>query len=252
MAITVQHVREIVDETALKEGLPSTFDEAELASDLQMLGLQFRFHKRFEREWTSYEIRSASLELAKRANALIDALAGFPEGSIQLYCLDKAANEWAARTGQPFTNLDTKQDPVSEVSGHEVVDLGAESVDQFRLQLARFVEIANLLSDPERKSPPWLTNSPRRRQIETLEDIFKPISPEVQLIGGDLPSLYSKHFRLKFGTSVIQDRSDGPGIRFVRAALNCLGVASPEGGKPYANATIRSYWRQFKKMEITG
>jgi hypothetical protein len=67
-----------------------------------------------------------------------------------------------------------------------------------------------------------------------------------------LPRVYEKHFHRRFGRSTVDERRTGPGVRFVMAAAELVGIYKPDG-KPYSAETLRTAEREIRKRkERTG
>jgi hypothetical protein len=76
------------------------------------------------------------------------------------------------------------------------------------------------------------------------------LSAAVWLIGSELPSIYERAFRKRFGISLSSKRY-GPGIRFILLILDAAGIVSSKG-KKYSAITIKTYRRRIRKVKTIG
>jgi hypothetical protein len=73
------------------------------------------------------------------------------------------------------------------------------------------------------------------------------MSAATRLIGYELPRIYEKFFRKRFGFT-LTSREYGPGVRFILLVLAAVGIVSSTG-KQYSAITIRTYRRRARKYD---
>jgi hypothetical protein len=218
---------------------------------------------------TDNKLRELAGEIDKRAAALVESMAALEHTPLLLQHLEEAANEWAANEqatagvsserSAPFVGLEPHRYMLSVEEGDAcIVDMrGADFVAAVRSDVVRLAAIARWMAASYEQDNSVLHGLPAKEGRGRFDAIVgkkgaggKPLSPEMTLIGHDLPALYETHFAATYGASISSDNASvgGPGIRFVEAALKALGIVNSDDGKAYAVATVRRYWQMVNEI----
>jgi hypothetical protein len=267
VGVSLGQVAEIVGATALPNGVPDSFDAEKLRAHLDEIGSRYRFRRDLDSVPTDNKLRELAGDIEKRAAALVESMAALEHTPLLLQHLEEAANEWAANEratagvsselSSPFVGLEPHRHLLS-VGGRAtcIVDMrGADFVAAIRSDVVRLAAIAQWMAASYEQDNSVLHGLPAKGGRGRFAAIVgkknaggKPFSPEMTLIGHDLPALYETHFAATYGTSVSADNASvgGPGIRFVEAALKALGIVNSDDGKAYTVATVRRYWQRVR------
>jgi hypothetical protein len=85
-------------------------------------------------------------------------------------------------------------------------------------------------------------------EVETvIQSNKEKMSAATWLIGSELPRIYEKFFRRRFGFT-LTTREYGPAVRFVLLVLDVAGIVSSTGNK-YSATTVKTYRRRARKYE---
>jgi hypothetical protein len=88
----------------------------------------------------------------------------------------------------------------------------------------------------------WMQAFLDTRVREIQQSNNEKMSAAVWLIGHELPRIYESLFKLPFGVTV-STKKYGPGVRFITACLDTVGISTPAGNK-FSALTIKTYRRR--------